>query len=108
MTRFSGVIGYSEQADFKDGVWEESAIVEKHYFGNVQRVARGLQNDSKVLPDITVSNTISVVADAYAYNNFFNIKYVEWSGTKWVVNNVEVRRPRLILSLGGVYNGPTN
>ena len=58
--------------------------------------------------DITVGNSISIVADDdYAINHFFKIKYVRWTGVLWTVTNVEVKSPRLILSLGSVYNGPT-
>lgn len=107
MTRYSGVIGYAEQADWNNGVWENDRVVERHYYGDVQKLSRNLQNGSSVLPDITVSNTISVIADAYAYNNFANIKYVMWAGTRWSVSSIEVNRPRINLTLGGVYNGPT-
>ena len=106
MARYSGVIGYAEQGEFIDGVWENQSIVEKHYYGDVNRINRRLQNESNVLPNLSVGNTISVVADAYAYQHFHNIIYVEWQGTKWVVTSVDVERPRLTLSLGGVYNGP--
>ena len=60
----------------------------------------------KVLDDINISNEFSIVADAYANENFHNIKYVEYMGTKWKISTVTVQRPRLILSAGGVYNGP--
>lgn len=108
MTRYSGVIGYAEEGHVKDGIWEDERIVEKHYYGSVSRLSRNLQNGSDVLPDISISNSISIVADAYAYENFVNMRYIEWQGTKWIVSGVEVQRPRLTLTLGGVYNGPTS
>lgn len=107
MTRYSGVIGYAEEAKLVDGVWEDNEITERRYFGSVERLSRSLQNGSRILPDITVSNTISIVADAYAYNNFSRMRYIVWENTPWEVASVEVRHPRLIITLGGVYNGPT-
>ena len=57
--------------------------------------------------DIAFENNFSIVADAYAYENFANMRYVVWNGSKWRVTNVEVRRPRLILTVGKVWNGDT-
>lgn len=106
MSRYSGVIGYAEEAELINGVWEDSEITERRYFGSIERVSRSIQNGSSILPDITVNNTISIVADAYAHNNFSRMRYVVWENTYWEVVSVEVRHPRLILTLGGVYNGP--
>ena len=38
-------------------------------------------------------------------SHFFAIRYVKWAGTRWKVDDVEVKRPRLKLTLGGVWNG---
>jgi hypothetical protein len=104
MTKFFGKIGYAENVKTAPGVYTEQ-IVEKSYYGDVTKAARRLEGSSDSINDgISVSNTISIVADAYAYNHFFAIRYVEWAGCRWIVKTVEVQRPRLILSLGGVYN----
>lgn len=107
MNRYSGKIGYAEPAELVNGVWEDDRITERRYYGDILRNARRIQTIDKVLPNISLTNSISVVADAYAYENFFNIRYVEWMNQKWSVTSVEVKRPRLILELGGLYNGPT-
>lgn len=106
MARFHGEVGYGESLETAPGVWEDS-ITEYSYYGDVVRNTRNLDQGDKVNNDITVSNSISIVADQYAIEHFFNIKYVRWSGVLWTVTSVEVRAPRLILSLGSVYNGPT-
>ena len=108
MARFSGVVGYGITVEEPEdsGNWV-SKIKEVDYRGDVLRNARSLENIDKVNSDITVSNSISIVADQFAVENFLNIEYVRWSGVLWTVTNVEVRAPRLILSLGGVYNGET-
>lgn len=106
MARFYGEIGYGETVEQFPGVWEDS-IIERPYYGEVIRNTRRLDGGGKVIDDLSVSNSISVVADAYANDHFFAIKYVRWMGVLWTVTEVEVQRPRLILSLGGVYNGPT-
>jgi hypothetical protein len=104
--RFYGVVGYGEEVETVGGVWEK-VITEVSYFGDVLKNTRRLQDGEKVNSDISVGNTISIVADAYANEHFFAIKYVSWAGTLWTVSEVTVERPRLLLRLGGVYNGPT-
>jgi len=104
--KFSGEIGYGNSEETLPGVWEDT-ITERHYFGDVIRNTRKLQDGSKVNDDISVQNSISIVADAYAGENFFAIRYIRWAGALWKVTDVEVQSPRLILRLGSVYNGPT-
>jgi hypothetical protein len=108
MTRFFGEVGYGESVETpsSSGVWDDS-ITEISYFGDVIRNTRKLESGENLNDDITVSNSISIVADDYAIEHFFRIKYVRWAGVLWTVTSVEVKSPRLILSLGSVYNGPT-
>lgn len=106
MTRFFGRVGYGESIEESPGVWEDH-IVERSYAGDILQNIRNRRTDEKVNSDLSVSNQISIVADAYANEHFFAIRYVEWAGALWTVDNVEVQRPRLILRLGEVYNGPT-
>lgn len=108
MARFGGKIGFGESVENPagSGVWKD-VITEYTYFGDVVRNARRLQEGDKVNDDITLENSISVVADEYANEHIFAMRYVEWAGKRWKVSKVEVERPRLILRLGGVYNGPT-
>ena len=82
-------------------------MVEHVFYGDIVQNRRMLQEGETLNKDLVVSNSISIVANAYANEHFFAIKYVEWAGKLWTVNNVEVQAPRLILQLGEVYNGPT-
>lgn len=108
MARFFGRVGYgtSLEDDDESGVWTDT-IIEHSYYGDVIRNMRNLQQKDKVNFDLSVQNIISIVADAYANEHFFAIRYVEWVGVLWTVTNVEVQSPRLLLTLGEVYNGPT-
>ena len=105
--RFYGVVGFEEESrEVEPGV-NEQKIVEVSYFGDVLRNTRQLENGDKVNSDLSVSNSISIVADEYANHHFFAIRYIKWAGVLWTVSDVEVQSPRLLLRLGGVYNGPT-
>ena len=79
-------------------------MIYKTYKGDVLRNYKRNQDGSKINTDIAVNNSISIVADPYAREHFFNIKCVEWQGALWTVSSVEVQYPRLILELGGLYN----
>jgi hypothetical protein len=109
MARFLGIVGYGESVETPadSGVWVDQ-ITEREYQGDVLRNSRALEDNSRVNSDISVANQISVVADQYAFEHFFNIRYVEWAGVRWTVTTIEVRSPRLILNIGSVYNGPTS
>ena len=104
MAKFYGVIGYEQTIETSPGVWEES-IVERNYYGDVERNTRRLQSSEYLHDDITISNEISIVADPFATDNFHSMRYVVYRDVKWKIVNIEERRPRLILTLGGIYNG---
>ena len=106
MAKFSGIVGFGVPTEIRSGVWED-VITERTYFGDVVLNSRQLRDDEKVNHDFSVNNSISIVADAYASETFFAIRYVKWMGALWVVSDVTVQGPRLLLRLGGVYNGPT-
>lgn len=107
MARFNGNIGYgiSEEDSEAPGNWVDR-IIEFPYTGNVIRNTRNLEAGDKFNDQITVANSISIVADQYAIENFAFIKYVVWGEVRWTVTTVEVQRPRLILNIGRIYNGP--
>jgi hypothetical protein len=106
MAKYYGQIGYSDgQIETAPGVWED-VIIERNAFGDVLRNNRRLNPGEYSNNEISVGNTISIVADAYAQEHFFAIRYLKWAGTLWTVSTVEVLTPRLNLTLGGVYNGP--
>nr|DAJ42767.1 MAG TPA: hypothetical protein [Caudoviricetes sp.] len=104
MAKFYGAIGYAETVETTPGVWEEQ-IVERYYYGDLIRNTRRLQSADQLNDNINVANEISIVADPYARDNFHWMRYVEFQGAEWKISNVEVQYPRLILTIGGLYNG---
>lgn len=106
MARFHGIVGYGVSGELVDGVWSDS-ITERAYYGTILNETQTHESSEKVNDDRRLSQRISIVADAYALGNYFDIKYVEdEAGTLWTVQSIELKRPRLILSMGGVYHGP--
>lgn len=106
MAKFHGKIGYikTEETEPGSGVYTEIAM-EFPYVGDILRSNLSWERNDNLNDDLNVSNRFSIVADAFAYENFPYIRYVTWMGSKWKVNSVEIQRPRLILTVGGVYNG---
>ena len=106
MARFYGKIGFSAgNTEVAPGVWEDTTN-ERFYRGDVTRNSLAFREADKVNNDFKVNNSISIVADDYANQNISAMRYVVWMGTRWVISDVDVLSPRLILRLGGVYNGP--
>ena len=106
MSKWFGKIGYAIQKEAEPGIWEEE-IIERDYYGDLLTDNRKSQSNSNVLDEITLSNMISIIADPFAYNNCSCMAYAEIMGARWKISEVEVKPPRLNLTIGGVYNGNT-
>lgn len=105
MAKFYGAIGFATSSETSEGVWTDT-IIDVMYKGDVIRVSRKDEmQDNSLNPNLTINNRISIIADAFASENLFAMRYVSWYGAKWKITNVEVQRPRMILTIGGVYNG---
>ena len=104
MAKFYGAIGYVETVETSPGIWEEQ-ITERNYYGELVRNTSRFQVSDQVNDNVNIANEISIIADPFATQNFHAMRYVEFMGAKWKITNVEVRYPRLILTIGGVYNG---
>ena len=107
MAKYYGVIGYAETVETAPGIYEEQ-ITERNYYGELVRNTRRLQTSDQVNDNINIANEISIIADPFATQNFHAMRYIEFMGAKWKITNVEVRYPRLILTIGGLYNGDKN
>ena len=105
MAKFYGPIGYAETVEVQTGVWQDQ-ITERNYYGDVIRnISKWSTSSDSTNDDLNINNQISILADPFAYQNFHSMKYVEYLGVKWKITSVEVKYPRLILTVGGVYNG---
>ena len=104
MAKFYGNVGYVKSVETDPGIWSEQPIEHPH-FGDVIRNTSRYQPSGGVNDDININNSISIIADPFASENFQHMRYVVFMGTKWKITNAEVQYPRIILTLGGVYNG---
>ena len=106
MSRFYGSVGYATEYEKEDdpGVWIDETT-ERQYFGDIIQNRSRWNSGISANDDTSIENRISIVADPYALAHFSQIKYVKWMGQVWKVSAIEVERPRLILSIGEVWNG---
>lgn len=104
MPKFFGKVGYEEVVEVERGIWLPK-VKEYPYFGDILRQAFQPQQSSETVNDeLRLSNEISIVADRRAYEHSSQIRYVCFMGQKWRVTKIEIRQPRLVLTLGGLYN----
>lgn len=107
MARFCGKIGFAISAEnpTRPGVWQPNTIVERTYRGDITRSHHRWERTDNTNDDIVLNNSISIIADSYLFENSGAIRYIIQGGTKWKVTEIEEQRPRLLLTLGGVWNG---
>jgi hypothetical protein len=103
--KYYGIVGYGKSGEAQNGVWAD-IVTERYYYGDIVKDTRRMAQTQEVNTQMTTGNSIEILADPYALEHFDAIKYVEMAGALWFVTEVEQKRPRLILRLGGVYNGP--
>ena len=112
MPKFYGKVGFliTKEADpiNHPGVYTED-IEEVTYSGDhLAAYSSRWSGANKFNDDTDISTRIAILADPFAVRNFNSIRYVEWLGSYWKVSSVEVQFPRLVLSVGGLYNKPDN
>lgn len=104
MAKFAGIIGFSTTVETEPGIWSND-ITDKNYVGDVIQTSLRYQNDGKINDDIAINKKISIISDIYLNENLHAIKYATYMGVKWAISNIDIQYPRVILTLGGVYNG---
>lgn len=100
--KWFGKIGYSDYVETEPGVWE-NVITELSYFGDIIRNFKSDNQGNSINGDISVTNQISILSNPFLSNNFHKIKYITFGGAKWTIGTVEVRYPRILISLGSLY-----
>lgn len=106
MNKWYGKIGFADTVEVRKGYFKNS-IIEKKFYGDIKKNIQRSENGESVNDDLNVSNQISIIADSFAINNFHKIKYIEFYGAFWKVTSIDIQTPRLILTIGGLWNGET-
>ncbi len=104
MAKFYGKVGFVHYEETEGSVYKE-VTTEREYYGDSYKLSRRYESSDKVNDNLMLSDEISIVADAFAYENFQSLRYVNYMGANWKVSSARVERPRIIMQIGGVYNG---
>ena len=94
MAKFAGLVGYVTQEETAPGVWspvEQTRMMKGDFYMESSRH----QNGDKVNKDIALNHRVSLVGDAYAFANYYAIRWIEIKGVKWEVTSIEVKRPQI-------------
>lgn len=104
MSKFAGLVGYVTQEESVPGVWSpvENPKMMK---GDIIRQSSTNQNGDKVNSDVSLNHRVSLLGDAYAFNNYYSLKWIQLNGRKWEISSVELQRPRIVVTVGGLWNG---
>lgn len=103
MPKCSGVIGYALAGETQPGVWTEG-ITEKKYFGDVVRDNRRIVDQGEINGSINISNNISIVSNSFMLKNMAFMRYITFMNSKWKISSVDIKPPRIIITIGGIYN----
>lgn len=104
MAKWYGNVGFADTIEYEPGAWEET-VVEHPYYGDILFDHWKRENSGGVNDNVNLSHRISIVADSYAHSHCSSMVYVEYMNEKWKITDIEVQYPRLILSIGGLWNG---
>lgn len=112
MAKFYGKIGYTDTVETDPvnhpGVFREVVLDERPYYGDILANNKRFEKGEHLNDDLNVRNEISILADPFAFENFAKLRYLYWNGTKWKITDVKLAYPRMVLTIGGIYNGQTD
>ena len=105
MAKFCGIIGYATQVEISPGVWQDKIIERGHQGDILDNTGRWTSSTDSTNDNLSLGNKFSIMASPYILKNHHSMRYIEFMGVKWKITSVDYKHPRLIISVGGVYNG---
>lgn len=103
MNKFYDLVGFARRIETTPDVWRDEYI-ERNYYGDILKDSRTYKSTESLNDNFLVTNTLSIIADDYAYDHLYEIKYIRYRGVLWNIVSINIERPRIILTMGGVYN----
>lgn len=104
--KYSGLAGFNEKdIEVRPGVLQNQ-IKERRIKGNVLNYGHyNSDTPNSMQQDVSIRNRLSIIMDPYIKKNFNNILYVTFMNVRWSISSLTINGNRVILDLGGVYNG---
>ena len=106
MARFYGKVGFIRTVNDGTGRFVEEEVV-RYYKGDVNNNVRRYnpQNDVSANDDLALNDNVSILADAYAAENYMAMQWIEFDNVRWRITSVTKEYPRITIFFGGVWNG---
>lgn len=105
MAKYKGIIGFVSNEEIEPGITED-VVTEKKYRGDILKNNQRFNVGTTTSGELKITNQFSIVGNSYAFDHVSDIRYLEWRGNRWVVDTVDIEYPRLVMTIGGLYNGP--
>lgn len=102
---YSGKLGMSEQQEVAPGVWEE-VITEHDVVGRIEQRREALGEGGEVLPRITTTTSVTLLARGLGYRSSAGILYLTYGGVRLVATSIVSEHPKIVIYLGEEYHGP--
>lgn len=105
MSRFWGYIGINK------GIVESGTPGVVEYEIERVRVSGEIRNARLSWPNanarerLSAQHVLSLITPEDSDIDYNGVVYVEWHNTQWAVTAIQYNRPRLELTMGGLYNG---
>jgi len=103
MAKAALTLGFAEFVETAPDAWTPS-IKEKSYVADVIRDYKQWKPGESINDTIDIQSRFQIVLDDYLQVNQAQLKYVTYGGVKWRVRSINLIRPRIEISVGGVYN----
>lgn len=105
MAKYAGMIGFAKNVEVESGDYED-VVTERRYRGDILRNNQKFAVGGTTSGELRITNQFSILADNYAFDHISEIRYLEWRGNRWIVDYIDIEYPRLVMTIGGLYNGP--
>jgi hypothetical protein len=104
--KYSGKIGFASKVETSPGVWEDE-ITERDYIGDVLQRTERLDTGSTIIPSYRTTTSYSVLSDGVLKERYSDVRYISDQGTRWKVDSIIKKFPRMEMFVSEEYNGPT-
>lgn len=108
MAKFRGTIGFViDDVEVSPGIYK-TEIIERTYTGDIYRDSKRMTDSSSTTnQSVSLSISFNFLTDNFAIDYLYAMSYLIFRGKKWSISTLELKYPRMEITLGGLYNENT-
>ena len=104
MSKFWGPIGINRgPVQTAPGILE--VVIEELEVSGEMRQLQLRWPQARMQEGLSANHVLSIVTPEDSDIDFTEVVYIVWQSRKWSVTSIQYKRPRVELTLGGLYNG---